>query len=770
MNDLTISNILEYKTKESIELDEINKELNKIADFINQNKEHIIDNNNKSSLIDNYIGTIMLNNAALIPGGLNELAIKTLLKNEETQFDNIEKIKNYIIKLRRIIENNKAVSPPDYIISPINNGKYIILHNDKIHPKFNTEDIKLSNKEIKDLSNIKGIINVVLSGEFSLNLSDEGKEFINTSGIKSDPNLNIREFLDQSTTLVNQEFFKIEETNYNFLSTVCKIFGDALAEYKTRRNLRDNDIYFIYKGGNALRSIFKKYEKILPYDISNMISNVYSDYFKKSDSDFVIIINPNIEKEKWNEYFEDVKKISYLCLNRLRNIFLANLILYFDFYRLSETIKKKYLVDQLIEMNNKKDNLKKNNIDHFNIIIFNDLMVGETFNPNNIDLDQVIYDEKIRYDWNKYQNGPYRSDIFLKSLNLDRNNVDGISIYGIKKIHNDDKLKKIDELTIDMKLQNIYYKNSNNLEFYISWNDMVSYSKHDDETGQDHVSAFSLIRMKVNFLNYYKINGKYGVLAVPGEIIDISIPRLESYELQKGKIDLVENRRDIIKYTLNLSNKLSFDFFGFTYSYYHHDLNKMLLHETELIWQLAKYEKRLYRLFFIFTMIFIREIITNKDKFILFINEIKLEIKKIEGMTYINNSNIDGFILNLKTIKNIVIKYKDDNTNNDNISRYNFENICELFLEVSNQFEKQKNKAFIIDPENYNNVNKFSKYLTTGINLSLEIADKFIDFINNPLSIYKNINGSTIFETNKNVSFGGGQLEKYKIKAGYLSY
>ena len=775
MNNLVLNNIFEYKDKELKEINEINNELNKIANIIDEKNTNIIDITDKSTIIENYVATVLINNLAIIPGGLEELSIKTLLKNEETQLKNIENIKKYVMILRETIEKNIIINNnnniyqlyPFYYTIPINFDKNNIYHNDSLHPLFNTANIKLSDDEINKLFNFKSLTNIILSNKFTPYLSNQGKEFTNVDDVKSDPNIAIREFLDQSTSFINEDFFRSEETNYNFLSTICNTIDEALTEYKIKKGLHNNDIYFIYKGGNALRSIFNKYEKLLPYQISKMVKDNFSSYFKKSDSDFTIIINPTFEETKWNNISEDIQKLMYLCLNRLRNIFLARLEIYFDFYRLNRKIKKEKLENQLNEINKKDDSLgKHNNPDKFISLIYNDLMIGDKFNPKNIDLNDVINDEKIKYDWNKYLNGPYRSDIFIDPI------TNGINIYGIQKIHNDENLQNIDELSIDMKLQNIYYNKNSNVEFYISWNREISYSKYNDNTKEIELVSFTLIRMKINFINYYIKNGKYGILSVPGELIDISIPKPDSYELKNGKLDLNNNGRDIMKYTLKLTDNTSFDFFGFTYSYYHHDLNKMLLHETDLIWQLPKYQKRLNRLFFIITIIFIKEVIRNKNNvFILFTN-INAEINKINEII---SDNFDNFIIILETLKNIIENYNRENyhdriDNNDLIAKYNFENIVEFFLETSSQFKRQKISAFNNNQENYKKINEFASIVVKNMLLSLEIARRFNDYLDNPNKFFIDDSGNTIFDTDTNVSFGGGKLEKYKIKTGYLSY
>jgi hypothetical protein len=780
MNNLVLNNIFEYKEKELKELNEINNELNKIANSINEKNSNIIDTTNKSTIIENYIATVLINNSAIIPGGLEELSIKTLLKNEETQLKNIENIKKYIILLRKsIIKNNNILlgesivkknyeiysNYPFYYTIPIKINRNNIYNNDSLHPLFNTANINLSDDEINKLFDFKSLTNIILSNKFTPYLSTQGKVFTNVDDVKSDPNIAIREFLDQSTSFINEDFFRSEETNYNFLSTICNTIDEALTEYKIKKGLDNNDIYFIYKGGNALRSIFNKYEKLLPYQISKMVKDNFSSYFKKSDSDFTIIINPTFEETKWNNISEDIQKLMYLCLNRLRNIFLARLELYFDFYRLNRKIKKEKLENQLNEINKKDNSLGKyDNPDKFISLIYNNLMIGEKFNPKNIGLDDVINDEKIKYDWNKYLDGPYRSDIFIDQI------ANGIDIYGIQKIHNDENLQNIDELAIDMKLQNIYYNKNSNVEFYISWNKEISYSKYNDNTKETELVSFTLIRMKINFINYYIKNGKYGIMSIPGELIDISIPKPNSYELKK--LNLKNNGRDIMKYTLKSTDNISFDFFGFTYSYYHHDLNKMLLHETDLIWQLPKYQKRLNRLFFIITIIFIKEVIRNKNNVFNLFTNINVEINKINEII---PNNFDDFITILETLKNIIEQYNISNyndiiDNNDLIAKYNFENIVDFFLETSSQFKRQKTLAFNNNQENYKKINEFATIVVKNMLMTLEIARKFNNYLDNPNKFFINDSRNTIFDTDTIVSFGGGKLEKYKIKTGYLSY
>lgn len=144
-----------------------------------------------------------------------------------------------------------------------------------------------------------------------------------------------RPLKDLMTDLVVKEFFSTKETLFNFLSIVYNEFSEVLAIYREARGLKKFDVFFIYKGGNILRIIANEFLLELPNSAISEISKFYAPFFKRSDADFSIYINPDLPS--YDDIYYETGLLSYLLQDRLRNIFHANLAQHFDFFRYSSS-------------------------------------------------------------------------------------------------------------------------------------------------------------------------------------------------------------------------------------------------------------------------------------------------------------------------------------------------------------------------------------------------------------------------------------------------
>ena len=480
-----------------------------------------------------------------------------------------------------------------------------MLYPESLHPSFPA----IGNIEYTELENFEGLADIVVKKSFEANISKDPIEFDGIKDEKSDPSAKIRDFLEESTAFVNREFFKSPEVNVKFLKTVYNGINDALNRYKELKNINPDDIQLIYKGGNALRAVYAGFIRSLPINISEKIEKTFKDYFKKSDSDFGILIRPSVAN--WDKVFIDVQKLVYLCINKLRNIFMMNLDTFFDFYKLNSYVKKKLLLIQLDAMNKSKNVGKVGYPKRFENMKYMNLTVGLPINFSEITEDMIINDDKVKNDWNRYHADAYRPDIYMNSKVNDEMGYKMLRVHKIDKIHTPHykHLHSDKAVKTDVKLQKIMYNNNPNNEMYISWNSDIEFSSQAFGDIEKNISKFCLIRMKTNFIYYYTdANNKYGLLNIPGELIDVSISHKLSTEM--NKFDYDENR-DITMFTYVDDDKLKFK--GYTYSYYLKDMNKMVLYETNLPWEIPKYEKRIKRLFFIYTMVFIRHMFLIRD-------------------------------------------------------------------------------------------------------------------------------------------------------------
>jgi hypothetical protein len=627
-----------------------------------------------------------------------------------------------------------------------------MLYPESLHPSFPA----IGNIEYSELENFEGIADIVFEGRFTHSISKDPIEFEGVKEEKSDPSAKVRDFLEESTSFVNREFFRSPEVNATFLKTVYNGINTALIRYKKLRGLNKNDIHLIYKGGNALRAVYAGFIRSLPIEISEEIETTFKDYFKKSDSDFGILIRPTLEK--WDDIYIEVQKLVFLCLNKIRIIFMVNLDRFFDFYKLNSYVKKKLLLIQLDAMNKKPNVGKVGFPKRFENIRYMNLTVGMPINFDEITEDMIINDDKTKNDWNRYHSDPYRPDIFLNTG--DSSDVDKkMRIYKVDKLHTPHyaSLHNDKSMKTDVKLQKILYKDNPNNEMYISWNSDISFSSQAFEDIESRISKFCLIRMKTNFVYYYTDeNNKYGLLNIPGELIDVSLSHKNSSDSFEFKFDTDE---DITTFTYVDDTELQFK--GYTYSYYLKDMNKMVLHETNLPWKIPKYEKRIKRLFFIYTMVFIRQMIlmSNSDVVITLLRDILQLIT--DAKTNVKNTVI--IVQKLKEVFNKIEQYKTDNDRSiEESDKKILDNISILFGLSSRKIRYFA--ADVIEEEVKDFLSKLMSYMTDLLN----ICAKLKTYIDNPVSSLKDQVQYNTTVTNIR-SFSGGSKEEVLYKK-YMKY
>ena len=185
------------------------------------------------------------------------------------------------------------------------------------------------------------------------------------------------------TNLTTLYFLETANTTMQFIKLIVEIFGHALEEYKKMKNITDkNDIVFIYKGGNALKAIFLEYMYENPGVVTDIIRQYFQDSFGKSDADFQIFINPHLPN--YDEIFEDLSVLSYLLLNRIRNIFLKNVDQWLDFYKYKSEIAESIMQRSLKKLNDSHAVTSDDRSPYYHAAFLNlnflDITVGEKVN------------------------------------------------------------------------------------------------------------------------------------------------------------------------------------------------------------------------------------------------------------------------------------------------------------------------------------------------------------------------------------------------------
>jgi hypothetical protein len=450
-----------------------------------------------------------------------------------------------------------------------------------------------------------------------------------------------------STDFILSEFLPAEKNAF-FIKVITESMNKVLDSYfqmkgfkASSENTKDDkfpykDYYcFIYKGGNILRSIFNSYLKTLPQATSNIIEEYYKDILSKSDADFQIMINPKIEN--YQEIYDDILKICYIVLNRLRNYFLKNLDKCFEYFSKSETYKKEALTKLLLKMNDATDKLEENN----KYVNYN--FIGVSF------IDTIVWDNDISDDIKKNLLG-LKTDFFRRNdTYIKKKNVDNVVIARIKSLtqKNYSNHKSLNNDFID---SNKLFPNLSTYTspMYVSYNERVQINL----SYKNMSSEFGLVRTKMLFKFFYYDNATdtYGVVPIPGELIDLSIYHPVSFE--NNNIiwdDFIKH--DITKYDINVSTysgvNIEYPLIAYSDEYFMKDFNKMMFVQTDdIFWNVKKAKKRLKRVIFLSIL----ELFKPDFKYFRATDLSHINYKYITHPNYLSNKSTIILLKNLLTI------------------------------------------------------------------------------------------------------------------------
>ena len=383
--------------------------------------------------------------------------------------------------------------------------------------------------------NLSDIVDCVIREEnrFDLHASKRKHDIINTSKDYVDI---IRPLKNIATDLVVDEFFQTKDTLYNFLQYVYTIFYDTLIIYREKRELEECDVLFLYKGGSILRIISREFLLELPESSMREISKFYSPYFKRSDADFSIYVNP--ELRNYEDVYHELGVLSYLVQNKIRYWFCNNTMKYFNFFRYNLQYQSDILKSYLSKMN-KVEKFKNKFID-LKINRISAIGRRKCTYSNNADITLEFLNEE---DWTAPTREVARSVI---------KNIDSI----MTVTHNN---------ALDFKGE-----------------------------AEDVRVKFNLARTKIIF-TLLKKNGN--TLNIGGELVDISIGHRDDKNILHFWKNM---ERNITTYDLNFSDECSFKFYSYSLSYLIHDLEHILFSVVSMPWNDNKYIKRLNRLFYLY--------------------------------------------------------------------------------------------------------------------------------------------------------------------------
>jgi len=387
-----------------------------------------------------------------------------------------------------------------------------------------------------------------------------------------------KEFKGIITDMVTTDFLKTTEQTKEFLKVIFSSFDIALKKYKQAKGLGDNTIYFLYKGGNILRFIAKESMNQLPGYVSERIMNYYKDSFKKSDADFTIYID--VKLPNFDEVRDDIVLLTYLLENNIRNIFLADPVKYFEFYRLSLGAKKDILkgyVDKLNATETVKGKL------HGYDGTFNGLVMGNYryFSGDNIRGD-AEYIPKPDKEMDYVEKGETKEIV---------------NLWNLKPLHLSEADPKIAGNEKDV------YKGRKTTEMYISANKTLTFKGLSGS-----MTSFVLVRTKVSVNAYFGDDNR--LVDLDGELIDITIPNKDDGGLNHF---WEHSKRYLGTYKIGEGdNVLIFD--AYSLEYLIDDLEALLFDGSQFPWDDSKYMKRIKRLLYMYFLLLLTRNMDNNER------------------------------------------------------------------------------------------------------------------------------------------------------------
>jgi len=549
-----------------------------------------------------------------------------------------------------------------------------------------------------------------------------------------------REFKDIMTEFVVNEFYPLDKDNAHFIQTIVNCFETMIKKYIEITNLEENDIIFLYKGGNVLRVLALESIREQPGKIAEKLINNYYKYFKKSDADFTIYINPKYE-ETFDVIKSDISILSFIILNYIRAILLSgDYILYLRYNEnYKEKILSKYL-KILQETNSIKDEENKNYNLKFKSLILDDTLVGkkiENLNFSNMlggNISDTIEIQDENYDFhnkNKEVNSN-REDFMVVNNPNDPSSTIQYPIT-IKKIFKKYGLKKDEHGKKIFKFMKSILNSDKESFVYVMFNNTLDFAK----------SKFNLLRSKVNFTAIMEnSNGELIKKNINGELIDVSIIDRKTLLLEGQSIH--ENLEKNIK-TYNISNeKYNLTFKSYSMSNLMHDLIFIVFENNEFPWDDRKYEKRLARLIFLYLIEMLKQKygLDIKDR-IEFVRILKSSLSSIYRLIEENNFGEINIKINQFT---------------ESILTYNYQ-LKEIIFFIKDILQKSNNS---------NEFNKnFIKLIQNIIN-NLELMDDFLASLNNYIQKDGLIEESNIYDAKQ--LGGNNYYNKYlKYKNKYIN-
>lgn len=348
-----------------------------------------------------------------------------------------------------------------------------------------------------------------------------------------------REFKSISTDLVNNSFLSHKADVFRFLRLVIDTHTKAIELYSEAKDIKAGRIRFVYKGGNVLRIVANEFLIELPGHASDLVNTFYMPYFKRSDADFSIYIDPKLKN--FEEVHTDLTQLTWLLQQHIRERIVANPHRYFEYFRLNEESQSR-LLSHYLDALNAAETLK---------------------DPTNETFYGGIF-EGVRFE----------------------NSTAGLPPWGSSELP-DTFIAFADET----KESTVTFIPRPDKENYmrIQYNTALEFGEAKEK------AAFHLVRTKIIFATRFQNEaGASSVYRFGGELIDVSLPK----KADSGLSHFFDTPNAIDKYELKL-NGSSLRFFGYSLAFLIDDLDLILFIRSEKPWDDKKYVKRLNRLFYL---------------------------------------------------------------------------------------------------------------------------------------------------------------------------
>ncbi len=373
-----------------------------------------------------------------------------------------------------------------------------------------------------------------------------------------------REFKDFCTDIVTNHILDEHEL-YNLLYIINSFYTDCINLYITKKKLNPDDIIFIFKGGNIFKLIAHKFWSELPNKAMYKFIEEYKNYFKRSDLDFGIYINPDLGLE----VSDDITLISYKIQLVITELLIKHKEICFKWFKYDQKNCQIILKKLLQDIN------KANVLNNSKSIYYN----------NKITNIQFINSSAINTR-NKYEN---QSNYQFKFENDNLKNVNKTIEGDFTKYFNNKVVKQEIKSTISKKLipSNFMYNNINKAIFITTTNSKIL--------------KFYLTRIKITFNLHLKnkINNK-NVISIGGELIDVSIGSDKASSNFFNKRDKYIDSIELVSNTGFYKNTIpSFNINIYSFDYLYEDLKFILIDTLYLPWEDIKYKKRFFRLFYL---------------------------------------------------------------------------------------------------------------------------------------------------------------------------